>query len=135
MTKLSKNNSDIENSGLDNTLESNNNAEAAVSQNQEQKKLNEIRNLLFGQNVEEYRSEFEELKAIIQENKSESEQSLSGFQTDIFDRLEKLESKLNDVLQTSSETLSERLDQLSKDKVDRKTMASILHKLASQLEE
>jgi len=115
-------------------LQDNNDAQVSAAQDQEQKKLNEIRNLLFGQNVQEYRSEFGELKSIIQENKSESEQSLAEFQSDVLQRLEQLENKINEAMMASNQSITQRLDELDDRKSDRKTIASILHQLASQLE-
>lgn len=134
MTKLSKNNSEMDSSELEQTQPNNSNASSSATQDAEQKKLNEIRDLLFGQNVQEYRSEFEELKGVIQENRDQSDQSLTEFKTDVLERLEKLEHKLSGTLTSSSQSFSERLDELNENKVDRKTVASILHQLASQLE-
>lgn len=134
MGKSLKNNSEMDNTELEPTLENNSADTPSASQNQEQKKLNEIRNLLFGQNVQEYRSEFEELKAIIQENKSQSEQAAADLQRDILDRLDKLENKLSDSIESTNQSLSKRLNDLDDSKADRKAIASILHQLASQLE-
>lgn len=102
--------------------------------NAEQKKLNEIRNLLFGQNVQEYRSEFEELKAIIQKNKSEAEQTIAEMKSNFESTLNSLERNFEDQLTSSNRETNIRLDELDDNKVDRVKMASMLHELANQLE-
>ena len=89
----------------------------------EQEKLNAVRNLLFGQNVEEYRNEFEEVKKIIQNEKESSDQALAGLKEEINTRLDKIEKSLNT-----------RLDQLDDSKTDRKQLANLLHDIANKLE-
>lgn len=101
---------------------------------EESQKLNAVRDLLFGQNVQEYRSEFDELRKIINDNREKSDKKSSDMKNDIFDRIDKLEEKLNHKLDDTSRSINERLDQLSDAKADRKKMANILHELANKLE-
>ncbi|SNT34301.1 hypothetical protein SAMN05421640_3410 [Ekhidna lutea] len=101
---------------------------------EESQKLNAVRDLLFGQNVQEYRSEFDELRNLINDNRDKSEKESSDMKSEIFDRLDKLEEKLNSKLDDTNKSINDRLDQLSDAKADRKKMATILHELANKLE-
>jgi hypothetical protein len=118
----------------DQSVDNHNQPSDLDAQSEEQQKLNAVRDLLFGQNVKEYRGEFDELKKIIKEEKTENEHSVSDLKNDIIKRLDTLEEKLNRKIDDASKNLNERLDQINENKADRKKIASILHDLASKLE-
>lgn len=102
---------------------------------EESQKLNAVRELLFGQNVKEYRDEFDELKKLIKDHKKDFERENSDLKNDVLDRIDKMDEKFNNRLDDSIKSINDKLDKLNDDKADRKKMASVLHSLASQLED
>lgn len=97
-------------------------------------KLNAVRELLFGQTVENHQKEFQDVRDSIRQNKEALEDANKDLKNELFDRLDKLENQLKDKIEDTSKSLSDRIDQLSDSKADRKKIASILHNLASELE-
>ena len=101
---------------------------------QEVDKLEAVRDLLFGQNVKEYRDEFKELKDMIKSNREEIDKSAADFKTDVLDRLEKLDDKINKKIDDTSQEIKDKLSALSDDKADRKKIANLLSDMARQLD-
>ncbi|MEO9869151.1 hypothetical protein [Ekhidna sp.] len=97
-------------------------------------RLEAVRDLLFGQNVQEYRDEFKELKDLLQQQRDELEQQSTSAETQMLDRLGQLEKKLSDQLTEATKEINTRLDALSNDKADRKQLAKLLQSIASELE-
>lgn len=101
---------------------------------QEVDKLEAVRDLLFGQNVREYRDEFKELKDLLKSHRDELDKSADDFKTEILDKLQKLDEKFDAKIDATSKEINERLDTLSNDKADRKRIASLLSDMAQQLD-
>lgn len=92
-------------------------------------KLEAIKNLIFGENIQQYNSEFEELKAdllkkrkelkdLIEDTRDEISKSIDSLSTDLNIRITDLESKMEDRLEalddqkTSREMLGKALIEL-----------------------
>jgi len=97
-------------------------------------KLDAVRNLLFGEIDEEYRTEFEELKTSMEANFQRADSESAQLQKDIIKRLEQLEQRIESKLDDTVAGLNARLDTLAAGKVDRAQMSKILHELARALE-
>lgn len=93
----------------------------------EQDKLNAVRDLLFGQNVREYRDEFKELKEMIHTEQKEREQAVSEVRSEVLGKLEKLDQKLD----KTNKELIDKLNQLAK--TDKETLAELLKDMANKL--
>ena len=101
----------------------------AVS-SQEQDKLDAVRDLLFGQNVKEYRDEIKELKDHVKQNRSEIDKSIEGTNVEVLKKLEELSKQF----EKRSGQIEEKLESLLQSKVDRSSLASMLKDIASKLE-
>lgn len=101
---------------------------------QEVDKLEAVRDLLFGQNVKEYRDEFKELKDLITSNRKEIDQSAADFKSDVLEKLEKLDDKINKKIDDTSQEIKDKLSALADDKADRKKIANLLSDMARQLD-
>lgn len=122
----------------DNTEEMNEEAKNFASNNlssSESEKLEAVRDLLFGQNIKEYRGEFDELKKIIKENNEAQGSTTADLKSELIDKITNLENKFDEKVDEMNRQLNEKLDQLTNDKADRNKMATILHDLASRLED
>ncbi|MEM9326567.1 MAG: hypothetical protein AAGA85_12965 [Bacteroidota bacterium] len=97
-------------------------------------KLNAVRNLLFGEIDEEYRSEFEDLKQSMESNFQQKEKEGEQQRKEILDRIDQLEQKIESKLDATVNDLNGKLEALTQGKVDRSQMSKILLELARSLE-
>lgn len=97
-------------------------------------RLAAVRDLLFGQNVEEYRGEFKELRESIQQNRHEFEKHADDLSSGLTERIDQLESKLTEHLNKLEDKLAQEINSLKALKADRKQLASLLHQVAKELE-
>ena len=97
-------------------------------------RLEAVRDLLFGPNDEAYRKEFKEIKDQIAKNKEDADNKSEALNSDILDRLEKLEKKVFDKIDSAQESLNKQLEGLNESKVDRKQLAKLLQTIAKELE-
>lgn len=96
-------------------------------------KIEAIKNLIFGDNIAAYNSEFDtvkqdilhkkrELEDFIEETRKELNQSIDNLSTDINIRITELEDNLND-----------KANELSNKKVDKKTLGDLLITLGEKI--
>ncbi|MEP0986488.1 hypothetical protein [Ekhidna sp.] len=97
---------------------------------QEQDKLEAVRDLLFGQNVKEYRGEISELKQFISKNRDEIESSISNLESKYSKKLDDLDKVLKDRFKT----IEKNMEVMSESKMDRGQLAKFLRDLANQIE-
>ncbi|MEO9483584.1 MAG: hypothetical protein ABJG47_09075 [Ekhidna sp.] len=97
-------------------------------------RLEAVRDLLFGPNDQAYRQEFKEIKDQVAKNKSDFEEKSDALKEDIIDRLEKLENKITENVNSAQADLSKQIEGLNAGKVDRKQLAQMLQTLAKELE-
>jgi len=97
---------------------------------QEEDKLDAVRDLLFGQNVKEYRDEIKELKEHVKQNKSEIDKSIEGTNVEVLRKLDELSTQF----EQRSNQMEEKLEVLLKSKVDKSNLAGLLKDIAAQLE-
>ncbi len=102
---------------------------SAIS-SQEQDKLDAVRDLLFGQNVKEYREEIKDLKDHVKQNRSEIDQSIDGAQKEVLKKID----ELNKQFEKRSDQMEEKLEALLMSKVDKSSLAGLLRVIATQLE-
>ncbi|MEP5611506.1 MAG: hypothetical protein ABJP45_04620 [Cyclobacteriaceae bacterium] len=96
----------------------------------EQDKLDAVRDLLFGQNVKEYRDEIKELKEHVKQNRSEIDKSIEGTNVEVLKKLDHLTKQF----EQRSTQMEEKLQVLLKSKIDKSNLASLLKDVAAQLE-
>ena len=92
-------------------------------------KLDAVRDLLFGQNVKEYREEFKELKDMILQEKKDTDGIISKVQSEIMKKLDQLDKKIDQ----SNQELAQKLNELSQAKTDRESLAVLLKNMADKL--
>ncbi len=101
----------------DNHIESLTNADGATQE--ELNKLDAVRDLLFGQNVKEYRQEIRELKQELDKSDSQLSKRLDDLSSKLEDRLKEIEGQLK---------------VLAEDKVDRNSLAEAFSSLAKSIQ-
>lgn len=103
--------------------------------NDSSSKIEAIKNLIFGENIQAYDSEFEqlkkdlvnkrnELKAFIEETSLELNTLIDNLSTDLNIRITELENQVND-----------KVENLEEQKVDKQTLGELLVKLGNKISE
>ncbi|MFY9241451.1 MAG: hypothetical protein WAO74_00335 [Polaribacter sp.] len=94
-----------------------------------------VRDLIFGENIQQYNSEFQEvsnkLKALQGETKKNLEDSVSHLENKLAD----LESLMEHKFQDLNDDLEKRIADLDDEKADRKKLGKALEKIAMMLQE
>ncbi len=107
--------------------------ENTITANNASTKIDAIKQLIFGENMQAYDSEFEfvkkdllnkkkELEALIEEVRSELTQSIDNLSTDINIRITELEDHFND-----------KIDTIDNKKADRKLLGELFTKLGEKI--
>lgn len=94
-----------------------------------------VRDLIFGENIQRYDSEFEDVYDKIKSLKESSEKSLSEAVTNIENKLADLESLVDHKFQDLNDDLDKRLADLDDEKADRRKLGKALEKIAQMLQE
>ena len=104
------------------------------NENQNDQRLEAIKELLFGQNVQEYRDEFRELKDQIKSQSKKSEEKNSELDSILSERIDQLESKVNEQFTAMNKRIEDGLAKLTVNTVDKKSLSSILIDIAQRLD-
>ena len=97
-------------------------------------RLEAVRELLFGQNVQEYRGDIKEVRDLIDKNTEQLRSESSELESKLLKRIDELESSLTKMLGEMRSELDAKIDQLQNDKVDRKQLAKLLSTIANELD-
>jgi len=97
-------------------------------------KLNSIRDILFGENMQEYQKEFDEIKSIIRDNQERTDNRISDMRTEIMDKISALDDSINSRITKTEESLSEKIADLKDAKADRRALATMFTDIARQLD-
>ncbi len=108
--------------------------EVQDSTQQTDNRLEAVRDLLFGQNVQEYRGEIKETKELINNHRSELDQQSAELESRINAKIEALEEKILTHIDKTADGINKRLDKLQETKVDKKKLADYLVTIAKKLD-
>ncbi len=117
-----------------NEPDANQNSETSANQ-QIDTRIAAVRDLIFGENIQQYNSEFEDVYNKIQLLKEESQRSLSESITQIENKLADLESLVDHKFQDLTDDLDKKLADLDDEKTDRRKLGKALEKIALMLQE
>ena len=94
-----------------------------------------VRELIFGENMKEYSSEFADVYNKIQSLKEATDKNLQEAVTNLENKLADLESLMDHKFQDLNDDLDKRLADLDDEKADRRTLGKALEKIALMLQE
>lgn len=97
-------------------------------------RLEAVRDLLFGQNVQEYRGDIKETRDLIHHQVNQVDERAAELESRINARIDDLEQKVFAHIDKTAEKINDRLDKLQNDKVDRKKLANYLVGIANKLD-
>lgn len=98
-------------------------------------KIEVIKNLIFGENIAEYNSEFEEIKADINNKKKAIEELIEATRTELSQAIDNLGTDLNIRITELEDTVENNMEKLDEKKVDRKLLGDLFIKLGNKISE
>lgn len=110
------------------------NNEAIVNQ-QVDSRIAAVRDLIFGENIQQYNSEFADVYNKIKALQEETQKNLSDSVAYLENKLSDLESLMEHKFQDLNDDLDKRLADLDDEKADRRKLGKALEKIALMLQE
>ncbi len=98
-------------------------------------KIETIKNLIFGENIQAYDSEFESLKKEITTKRDELRSFIEETRSELNALIDNLSTDLNIRITEVEDSISEKIENLEDKKIDKKTLSQLLIKLGNQVSE
>lgn len=96
-------------------------------------KIELIKNLIFGDNIEAYDSEFESLKKDILDKKKILEDLIEEVRTELIASIDSVSTDVHIRITELEDKLEEKIDQIDSEKLDKKMLGSLLVELGEKL--
>jgi hypothetical protein len=96
-------------------------------------KIDLIKNIIFGDNIQAYDSEFEALKKDILDKKTVLEELIEEVRTELTTALDSVATDVNIRITELEEKLEDRIESLDADKLDKKTFGTMLIELGEKV--
>ncbi|MEP3838950.1 MAG: fructose 1,6-bisphosphatase [Algibacter sp.] len=96
-------------------------------------KIDAIKELIFGENIQAYDSEFEALKADIIAKKEELQNLMSTVESEILQNIDTLSTDINIRISDLEKSVEDKLDNLDDKKVNRKLLSELFIKLGQKI--
>lgn len=96
-------------------------------------KIDVIKNLIFGENIQAYDSEFEAMKQDILEKKKVLEELIEEIRTDLNAAIDTVATDVNIRITELEDKLEDRIDNLETTKVDKKALGKLLIDLGEKV--
>ncbi len=96
-------------------------------------KIEVIKNLIFGENIAEYNSEFETLKKEIDDKRKELKNYIDDARQEIMSSIDNLSTDVNIRITDLENALEDKADKLDEQKVDKKILADLLISLGEKI--
>ncbi len=110
-----------------------NTPEATKSTEDSSSKLEAIKNLIFGENIAEYNSEFETLKRDIDSKKKDLESYIDEVRKELMQSIDNLSTDVNIRITDLENSLQDKTDTLNNKKVDKKVLGQLLVSLGEKI--
>ena len=96
-------------------------------------KIDAIKELIFGENIQAYNSEFEALKADILSKKEELQNLISTVESELLQNIDTLSTDINIRISDIENSLNDKMDNLDDKKVNRKLLSELFIKLGEKI--
>jgi len=96
-------------------------------------KIDAIKQLIFGENIQEYDSEFEAVKQDILSKKKQLEALIDDVKSELLQNIDNLSTDVNIRITEIEGSLNEKSEALDEKKVDRKQLGDLLVKLGEKI--
>ena len=109
------------------------NQEPLNDQENSTSKIEAIKNLIFGDNIVQYDSEFETLKNDLQKKKEHLENYIDEVRNELMQSIDSLSTDVNIRITDLEDAINTKTDALSEKKVDRKELGKLLISLGEKI--
>lgn len=96
-------------------------------------KIEVIKNLIFGENIAEYNSEFDTLKKEIDAKRKELQNYIDDAREELMSSIDNLSTDINIRITDLENALEDKADKLDEQKVDRKQLGDLLVSLGEKI--
>ncbi len=96
-------------------------------------KIEAIKNLIFGENIEQYDSQFNTLKKEIDRRKAELENYVDEVRNELMQSIDSLSTDVNIRITDLEDNLQAKTNSLAEEKLDRKTLGKLLINLGEKI--
>lgn len=96
-------------------------------------KIEVIKNLIFGENIAEYNSEFETLKKEIDDKRKELKNYIDDARQELMSSIDNLSTDVNIRITDLENALEDKADKLDEQKVDKKLLGDLLISLGEKI--
>lgn len=96
-------------------------------------KIEAIKNLIFGENIQEYNSEFDNIKNDILAKKKALENLIEEVRSELIQNIDNLSTDLNIRITELETNIENKLDDLDEKKVDRRQLGQLLVNLGEKI--
>ena len=103
------------------------------SKEESNSKIEAIKNLIFGENIQQYNSEFETLKKEIDTQKAALENYIDQVRGELMQSIDSLSTDVNIRITDLEDSLNEKTETLTEQKVDRKDLSKMLITLGEKI--
>ena len=104
-----------------------------VSSQESQHRLDAIKNLIFGENIQQIDAEFDSIKNHIEKRKDELENYIQDTSKELNMIIDNLSTDLNIRITNLEENMSDKMDILDQNKVDRNTIGNLLISMGEKI--
>ncbi|MCL5130020.1 fructose 1,6-bisphosphatase [Algibacter sp. L4_22] len=98
-------------------------------------KIDAIKELIFGDNIQAYDSEFEALKIDILAKKEELQNLISAVESELLKNIDSLSTDVNIRITDLENSVNDKLENLDNKKIDRKLLSELFIKLGKNISE
>ena len=96
-------------------------------------KIDAIKNLIFGDNIEQYNSEFQSVKKEIDAQKGKLESYIDEVRNELMQSIDSLSTDVNIRITDLEDSLNAKTEALTEDKVDKKQLGKLLINLGEKI--
>jgi len=97
-------------------------------------KIDAIKHLIFGDNIEEYSQEFDTLKKELEQRRQELTDYIDDTRKELMGAIDNLGTDLGIRISDLEESLNERTENLDKTKIDRSQLGNLLIKMGEKIQ-
>jgi gas vesicle protein len=109
------------------------NISSNLTVNDQTSKIDAIKQLIFGENIQEYNHEFEAVKLDILNKKKELELLIEDVKAELFQNIDNLSTDINIRITELENTIEDKAEALDDKKLDRKLFGDLLIKLGEKI--